>query len=66
MDSHLRRLAARQQDVVAAWQLLDAGWSPDAVEYDLGEVAFFWHESKSVVVIELDAGDGLEMVGSIG
>jgi hypothetical protein len=39
---------------------------PDAVEYDLGEVAFFWHESKSVVVIELDAGDGLEMVGSIG
>lgn len=28
MDSHLRRLAARQQDVVAAWQLLDEGWSP--------------------------------------
>lgn len=27
MDSHLRQLAARQRDVVAAWQLRRAGWS---------------------------------------
>src|SRR5437588_925354 len=27
MDSHLRALAARQADVVAAWQLLEAGWT---------------------------------------
>src|SRR5689334_17653755 len=27
MDSHLRHLAARQEDVVASWQLGEIGWS---------------------------------------
>src|SRR5947208_11410407 len=27
MDPHLRALAARQADVVAAWQLLEGGWT---------------------------------------
>src|SRR3954451_9095166 len=31
MDSRLRKLAARQADVVAAWQLCAAGWSRDMV-----------------------------------
>jgi hypothetical protein len=33
MDSHLRRLAARQADVVAAWQLRAAGWTPRRVRH---------------------------------
>src|SRR5918999_4712262 len=27
MDPHLRALAARQEDIVAAWQLEEAGWT---------------------------------------
>ena len=33
MDSHLRALAARQADVVAAWQLREAGWSWNKVKH---------------------------------
>jgi Protein of unknown function (DUF559) len=33
MDSHLRKLAARQVDVVAAWQLRGAGWSHHKVAH---------------------------------
>src|SRR5439155_19107753 len=33
MDTHLRRLAARQSDVVARWQLLEAGWTRKKVEH---------------------------------
>jgi very-short-patch-repair endonuclease len=33
MDSHLRKLAARQADVVAAWQLRAAGWSAKRVSH---------------------------------
>ena len=37
-------------------QLLDHGGlpQPDAVEYRETEVAFFWHEAKAAVVVELD------------
>jgi Protein of unknown function (DUF559) len=37
MDSHLRKLAARQADVVAAWQLREAGWTAKRV----------WHHARS-------------------
>jgi hypothetical protein len=33
MDSHLRTLAARQADVVAAWQLREAGWTPGSIRH---------------------------------
>jgi hypothetical protein len=33
MDSHLRFLASRQDDVVAAWQLTHAGWSRKRIEH---------------------------------
>lgn len=33
MDSHLRALAARQADVVAAWQLIEAGWTGGKVRH---------------------------------
>jgi hypothetical protein len=33
MDSHLRFLASRQDDVVAAWQLRRAGWSEGKIEH---------------------------------
>jgi hypothetical protein len=33
MDSHLRMLAARQADIVATWQLRDAGWSKKKVRH---------------------------------
>src|SRR2546423_7340305 len=33
MDSRLRFLAARHADVVTAWQLRDAGWSPKRVRH---------------------------------
>ena len=39
---------------------------PDSVRYDAAEVAFFWHESKTVVVVELDADDVGRTIGSIG
>ena len=32
MDPHLRALAAKQADVVARWQLRDAGWSRDKID----------------------------------
>src|SRR4051812_42858483 len=35
MDSRLRYLAARQADVVAAWQLLAAGWTRHAIAHDI-------------------------------
>jgi hypothetical protein len=33
MDHHLRALAARQADVVATWQLREAGWSPGKIRH---------------------------------
>lgn len=33
MDVRLRDLAAEQHDVVAAWQLLDRGWSRNSIRY---------------------------------
>jgi hypothetical protein len=33
MDAHLRRLATRQADVVAAWQLRAAGWTAHRVQH---------------------------------
>lgn len=33
MDSHLRDLAAKQADVVAAWQLLAAGWTRERIRH---------------------------------
>src|SRR3954468_5871155 len=33
MDTHLRFLASRQADVVAAWQLREAGWSRDRIAH---------------------------------
>jgi len=33
MDSHLRALASRQADVVAAWQLLRVGWTWGKIEH---------------------------------
>ena len=33
MDTHLRFLASTQADVVASWQLRDAGWSPDRIAH---------------------------------
>src|SRR3954447_13394938 len=33
MDSHLRKLASRQLDVVAAWQLRDCGWTWHKVKH---------------------------------
>src|SRR5436853_521144 len=33
MDSQVRKLAARQQDVVAAWQLRRIGWTWDRVRH---------------------------------
>src|SRR3954453_13373624 len=33
MDVHLKELAARQHDLVAAWQLRRLGWSWDKVRY---------------------------------
>src|SRR4051812_48206510 len=33
MDSHVRQLAARQADVVAAWQLRAAGWTEKKVRH---------------------------------
>jgi Protein of unknown function (DUF559) len=33
MDPHLRRLASRQADLVAAWQLRRAGWSGKQIEH---------------------------------
>ena len=33
MDSHLRKLAATQVEVVAAWQLQAAGWTPGKVRH---------------------------------
>jgi very-short-patch-repair endonuclease len=33
MDVHLRKLAAAQADVVAAWQLIGRGWSPKAIRH---------------------------------
>ena len=36
---------------------------PDSVRYDPGEVAFFWHERKAVVIVELDAEDGMSSRG---
>jgi hypothetical protein len=33
MDSHLRRLASGQMDVVAAWQLLRGDWTPKKVQH---------------------------------
>ena len=33
MDSHLRKLAATQVEVVAAWQLRAAGWSADRIRH---------------------------------
>jgi hypothetical protein len=33
MDPHLRALAARQADVIAAWQLLEAGWSREKIRH---------------------------------
>src|SRR3954469_23065126 len=33
MDAHLRKLATRQLDVVAAWQLHAAGWSLQMVKH---------------------------------
>jgi hypothetical protein len=30
---------------------------PDSVRHDPDEVAFFWHESKTVVIVDLDADD---------
>jgi hypothetical protein len=35
MDSQLRTLAARQDDVVAAWQLREAGWSAGQIRHHL-------------------------------
>ena len=34
MDPHLRSLAARQADVVAAWQLVAAGWSRKRISHN--------------------------------
>jgi very-short-patch-repair endonuclease len=33
MDPHLRALASRQADVVAAWQLRDAGWTKEKIRH---------------------------------
>ncbi len=33
MDSHLRKLAAAQAEVVAAWQLRESGWSAHKVHH---------------------------------
>jgi hypothetical protein len=33
MDPLVRELAARQADVVAAWQLLDAGWTRAMIDH---------------------------------
>src|SRR5437660_1576389 len=33
MDSHLRMLAARQADVVASWQLREAGWTKGKIRH---------------------------------
>ena len=38
MDAHLRELAANQADIVAAWQLLAAGWTRDRIRH--------WRESR--------------------
>jgi very-short-patch-repair endonuclease len=37
MDVHVRKLAARQADLVAAWQLASAGFSPAMVEFRLSK-----------------------------
>src|SRR3954469_10372789 len=37
MDPHLRSLAARQADVVAAWQLRAAGWTWAKVTHHAGQ-----------------------------
>jgi len=39
---------------------------PDSVRHDADEVAFFWHESKTVLIVELDAADVGRTVGSVG
>ena len=40
MDAHLRRLAARQSDVIAAWQLRRIGWTWGKIEHHVSR--FGW------------------------
>jgi hypothetical protein len=49
-------------------QLLDHGGlpQPDTVEYRETEVAFFRHESKAAVVVELDDASGPKRHGNRG
>jgi Protein of unknown function (DUF559) len=37
MDVHVQELAARQEDVVAAWQLLDGGWTRAMIDHYVKE-----------------------------
>jgi hypothetical protein len=40
MDSRLRSLAARQADVVAAWQLRAAGWTRDKIHHHVNHLGW--------------------------
>ena len=40
MDPHLRRLAARQADVVAAWQLLERGWTRHKISHHVNALGW--------------------------
>jgi very-short-patch-repair endonuclease len=49
MDPHLQRLAARQADVVANWQLREAGWTEDRIRHHVRR--FGWRRLHSGVYV---------------